>query len=33
MVETRQHRSHEQKNGAPSAPQILEEMVPPKLAG
>ena len=27
MVETRQRRSHEQKNGAPSAPQILEEMV------
>src|SRR5579862_972037 len=27
MVETRQRRSHEQKNGVASAPQILEEMV------
>ena len=27
MVETCQRRSHEQKNGATSAPQILEEMV------
>ncbi|HLX72430.1 MAG TPA: ATPase, T2SS/T4P/T4SS family [Verrucomicrobiae bacterium] len=27
MVETHQRRSHEQKNGVPSAPQILEEMV------